>query len=312
MNRKSIITALAVSALVWFAALQASAQTDKQPITLSSIASTDLGYALDEGSMWTDGFSFYRLITQPGIYRLEGGTLHEGGGLVNIHRSNAGLSVLPYDEESAFTAFGELGDRVEHRRVKSQELLIAVDPASDAVTGVLVRFDGDEMEYEISNMRYVLSGAYLQDNEINWAFYADGTMKMPGASTAKPYQFELCYDMPSNVIALPDGNRYGVELTAAALTLNEATFDPNEDFWVVRENANTEIVALNNGGTAPEAWYLNRVIADSSFSLLSLDYLENLDRYLPTLTDPMARLNAALIRRAIANRTEPDDDGGVG
>ena len=281
-----------------------------------TIDGTDLGPTIEKGSLWTDGMNFYKVSERKGEYKLEGGTLHEGGGEARIKRGASGLSVLPYNDEFDFSPFGNIGDEVLHRKMSRYELLIA-HPTDNpgVVTGVLVRYNGDELEYELQNMRALLAGVYQESNGWKWEFNANGTATIQGATEPVPYQFELEYDMPTNIIGLPGGKHYVINVTGAGIELHDAVFNTEEDAWEpAQEPLGTPVVTAKRKARQPDiAWASLYVIALNSSCLLSTDYLERMATALLTSSDPLARLNAMLICDMLREREKMNaDDEGVG
>lgn len=213
------------------------------------VAEDSLTEALDNkvahGSCWTDGRRFYRATEQGGKLVFEGGTLHEGGYRFALADENDTLRVESM-EESDYTPFGMPGCRVARYKLEGRmEVLVAFNPSDDATPmAVLERFDGKELAYELAGIHDMLAGTYtvkevkdgaLGDSVGVWTFYADGKVSMSPGGKPAPYGVELVFDMPSSVLALPDGRHVQINKRATSIYVNEAVYDKEGECWVATD-----------------------------------------------------------------------------
>ncbi len=213
------------------------------------VAEDSLTEALDNkvahGSSWTDGRRFYRATEQGGKLVFEGGTLHEGGYRFALADENDTLRVESM-EESDYTPFGMPGCRVARYKLEGRmEVLVAFNPSDDATPmAVLERFDGKELAYELAGIHDMLAGTYtvkevkdgaLGDSVGVWTFYADGKVSVNPDGRPAPYGVELVFDMPSSVLALPDGRHVQINKRATSIYVNEAVYDKEGECWVATD-----------------------------------------------------------------------------
>ena len=123
----------------------------------------------DNLNYWTDGGAFYRpFFNDPYEYDakprsngdfiyLFGGTLHEGGWGVKVRLAADGKMTMAEDDYR----FNK-GDRVDHRIIDNQALLIFSDVRTGSVKEVWKKFDGNLFDRYIDGIyRYMLSGTHV-------------------------------------------------------------------------------------------------------------------------------------------------------
>ena len=240
-----------------------------------------LGPDIDEGSWWTDGDCFYQLKRRGSTYLLEGCTLHEGGMETALSIVNDTLRVsLPPCE---YTTFAEEGCLVRHYSVTvwnpdstNVEFLAAFakDDAEDTPIAVLQRFDGDAEKYLLNSVYALLQGTY-SDGTSEWTFLPDGTVRLSADSEAKPYSVERIYDMPTNVVCLPDERHVALQIEDSELTVLQVTYDSDEEVWM---EAYPQEVLMQMKRTSDDSIYRNLLSDNMLLNWTMMVFMEgNLD-----------------------------------
>ncbi|MBP5743194.1 MAG: hypothetical protein J6W49_07145 [Paludibacteraceae bacterium] len=203
---------------------------------------TELDGKLANGSWWTDGNVFYRMTEQGGKYVFKGGTLHEGGYEFAMVNENDTLRITPMDTLGYFP-FGDDGCRVAHYKLEGRmEVLVAFNGYDGLMPiAVLERFDGKEWAYEVGGIYDMLEGTYtvwktseegVKDSVGVWTFKSNGTVQMGADKKAAPYTVEKGFDMPSNIVRLPDGSHVQLLKRSTSVYVNKTVYDADGDCWV--------------------------------------------------------------------------------
>jgi len=260
------------------------------------------------GSWWTDGFFFYQVKQSGSTIRMEGGSLHEGGGVINLTLRNDTLRVdNGPDGYNTFSPEGLVteGMMVSHNEMKSWsrlesfEVLIAYqDNEGQLPVAMLQRFDGDELAFEKQNMYKVLEGAY-QGPQGTWTFLPDGTMKMSDDAQPQPYEIETGFDMATNILRLPDGSRCGVVIDNDSLHVMDTRFVVDEEFWVTGD----DMFKCSNDSDI--VWYYNLPFNKAQLNCLTENQVERTKDELSIMFAPLAQLNYWLM---VAYLEGIDDD----
>ena len=202
-----------------------------------------LGPDVEKGSWWTDGNTYYQVTATGPTIRMEGGTLHEGGGVCafKVMGDTALTTLMPAE---GYTTFAEADRRITHHLLTtptgdSVEVLVAYDADGQTPVAVLQRFDGDEMRFETDCLHQLLAGTYepapgSSSADKAWRyvrFLADGTVQRSPDDAPKPYAIETVWHSPSRVVCLPGGQRVAVARDSL-LHIQQAHYDAEEEMWM--------------------------------------------------------------------------------
>ena len=230
----------------------------------------ELTAAVDSGSQWTDGDNFYGVQRIGDTLRLTGGTLHEGGAIVDLLvTGDSTLKVLPltqyhFDDYSMFAA---VGSTVRHRIVGGHEVLVAIDSLGNAVDA-LVRFEGSGLEFTTRAIQQMLAGTYTLDGA-QYVFTPDGKATVPGMATDAPYKLDLIYDMPNGSLDLGNDKHIAVQLVPEGIDVFQSVWDANEEAWMASELTG-HAPADNTDDFGPMQVYKSQVMVGGVVELLSV------------------------------------------
>lgn len=264
-----------------------------------------LNASLPRGSWWTDGCNYYQVVKSKDDVLLRGMNLHEGGFELRLNRRNDSLFTVR--DEDGLCSFGENGSPVEHLQLTTAdssrlELLVAYkEDASGTPIAVLQRFDGDELQYELSGIATLLAGTYTDEEGRPWEFDECQRIRHKDSGSLQPYQVEKVWHMPTNVIRLTDGQRYGVEITDNKMLLFKAEYDNTEEFWTVSDMLEEQLTRSQPGNWMSRrilGMAMCRFLGDTDLLLLAAD------------PHPLAQLNALILHRWKNSCAE--NDGGDG
>ena len=287
---------------------------------MDSLGNRILGTELPKGSWWTAGDYYYE-VTQTGkTILLKGYSLHEGGMLTAFSRQGDSLHVtLPPEGYTTFAAEGcmvrwhEIGFNAAGDSILPKiELLVAYSKENTKLPiAVLQRFNGDELQYELNGIYALLAGTYRADDGSKWTFLPNGCLKLKSSDEPCPYKVELSYDMPTNIVTLPDGRHVALLLTASdRLKVKTARYDADEDVWI--ENTDDDILQTleKEDRNTPKESLEQRLITRSMANYLEGSYAQILRDY-PNLHNslfPMGLLNAIILEQWAEEEQDYTDD----
>ena len=281
------------------------------PTSTSDLLGTDI----EAGSWWTDGHHYYQVKKTGDSYQMQGMTLHEGGleACIDI----VGDSLFTGTPPCGFNSFAEPGQLVRHHIVLTPdstniELLVAYNKDnSREPVAVLQRFDGDELRYELDGIHALLEGIY-SDGKDTWTFLADGTMRMASDAEAKPYEVELFYHIPTNVVRLPDGRHVALKLSTDELKVLEATYDEDEEEWQAVYPEKVLMQLERNGNVSPDQHLMEegRLLTPAMVQYMDGDYEQIRSRYYDTryTNHLIGRLNNCLLDRWISEQSQEQEE----
>lgn len=281
------------------------------PTSTSDILGTDI----EAGSWWTDGHHYYQVKKTGNSYQMEGMTLHEGGleACIDI----VGDSLFTGTPPCGFNSFAESGHLVRHHIVLTPdstniELLVAYNKENrQEPVAVLQRFDGDELRYELDGIHALLEGIY-SDGKDTWTFLADGTMRMASDAEAKPYEVELFYHIPTNVVRLPDGRHVALQLATDELKVLEATYDEDEEEWRAVYPEKVLMKLERDGNVSPDQLLMEegRLLTPAMVQYMDGDYEQIRNRYydMRDTNHLIGRLNDCLLNRWISEQSQEQEE----
>lgn len=257
-----------------------------------------LGPDIPKGSWWTDGEWFYEVkAIEDGHVRMEGYTLHEGGGLCVMEVSDSVIrTVMP---EEGYTTFAVPDLRVTHQELTADsgrvqiEVLIAYDADNHPVAALQRLDDGspitgapfDVMEkkaldFELADIHTALCGTYSSDPDsenpaMEWTFLPDGTVRTSRDGEAMPYTVELNYHTPTHVILMPDGTHYSIKVRKGEIYLSEAIYDENEEAWFGRSDDEFQFSLCQKDCHTSPLWSHTRLVTPAMLTVMDGD-LDNL------------------------------------
>jgi len=172
MKQKLFLTIAA--AIMISTAAQGQGPTAKEQTILNVFGRLNLETdPYDNLNFWTDGTAFYRpFFTDPYDYDakplangdviyLFGGTLHEGGWGTKVRLAADGKMTIAEDDYRYSN-----GDRVEHRIIGNEALLIFSDVRTGAVKDVWKKFDGNLYNRYIDNYyKHIFAGIHVVNND---------------------------------------------------------------------------------------------------------------------------------------------------
>lgn len=312
MKQLSMAIAAAALAAMSLPGCTGSGDNGGDASATASAPTEELSAALDSGSRWTDGNTFYFDINRHGdTLLLSGGTLHEGGALVKLLATgDSTLQVLGLSEYDMpdYSPFGKVGCTVRHRKVGGSELLVVVDSEGKALDA-LQRFEGDAMTFVSGYIHELLAGEYRLDENSVYVFTADGKAQAPGMDQAKPYGLDLIYDMPSGSLALANGEHVAVQLVPEGIDVFAGSWDDNEEAWLAGELIG-HAKAGDGAKTGILTCFEQRAMIDGLIDMMSVPtatWLLEKTRAAGAATD-LQRLNLQLLDSYIAKAAHNDDD----
>lgn len=197
----------------------------------------ELTAAVDSGSQWTDGNNFYRIDRVGDTLRLTGGTLHEGGAIVDLLvTGDSTLRVLPLTQYhfDDYSMFATVGADVRHRIVGGHEVLVALDSVGNAMDA-LVRYEGAMLGYVTQSIHQMLAGTYTLEGA-QYVFTPDGKATVPIKNvTDAPYKLDLIYDMPNGSLDLGGDNHIAVQMVPEGIDVFQSVWDADEEAWMAGE-----------------------------------------------------------------------------
>ena len=281
------------------------------PTSTSDLLGTDI----EAGSWWTDGHHYYQVKKTGDSYQMQGMTLHEGGleACIDI----VGDSLFTGTPPCGFNSFAEPSQLVRHHIVLTPdstniELLVAYNKENrQEPVAVLQRFDGDELRYELDGIHALLEGIY-SDGKDTWTFLADGTMRMASDAEAKPYEVELFYHIPTNVVRLPDGRHVALQLATDELKVLEATYDEDEEEWRAVYPEKVLMKLERDGNVSPDQLLMEegRLLTPAMVQYMDGDYEQIRNRYydMRDTNHLIGRLNDCLLNRWISEQSQEQEE----
>ena len=292
-----------------------AAVDDTFMFTTPTSTSDFLGTDIEAGSWWTDGHHYYQVTKTGDSYQMQGMTLHEGGleACIDIVSDSLFAGTPP----CGFNSFAEPGHLVRHHIVFTPdstniELLVAYNKDnSREPVAVLQRFDGDELRYELDGIHALLEGTY-SDGKDKWTFLADGTMRMASDAETRPYEVELFYHIPTNVVRLPDGRHVALKLSTDELKVLEATYDEDEEEWQAVYPEKVLMQLERNGNVSPDQHLMEegRLLTPAMVQYMDGDYEQIRSRYYDTryTNHLIGRLNNCLLDRWICKQSQEEEE----
>ena len=176
---------------------------------------------------------------------------------------------------------------------------------------MLQRFDGDELRYELDGIHALLEGTY-SDGKDKWTFLADGTMRMASDAETRPYEVELFYHIPTNVVRLPDGRHVALKLSTDELKVLEATYDEDEEEWQAVYPEKVLMQLERNGNVSPDQHLMEegRLLTPAMVQYMDGDYEQIRSRYYDTryTNHLIGRLNNCLLDRWICKQSQEEEE----
>ena len=292
-----------------------AAVDDTFMFTTPTSTSDFLGTDIEAGSWWTDGHHYYQVTKTGDSYQMQGMTLHEGGleACIDIVSDSLFAGTPP----CGFNSFAEPGHLVRHHIVFTPdstniELLVAYNKDnSREPVAVLQRFDGDELRYELDGIHALFEGTY-SDGKDKWTFLADGTMRMASDAETRPYEVELFYHIPTNVVRLPDGRHVALKLSTDELKVLEATYDEDEEEWQAVYPEKVLMQLERNGNVSPDQHLMEegRLLTPAMVQYMDGDYEQIRSRYYDTryTNHLIGRLNNCLLDRWICKQSQEEEE----
>ncbi|MBQ2590719.1 MAG: hypothetical protein II569_03140, partial [Paludibacteraceae bacterium] len=129
-----------------------------------------------------------------------------------------------------------------------------------------------------------------------WTFYADGKVKMSPDGQPAPYGVEQVFDMPSSVIALPDGRHVLISKSATSIYVNEAVYDKDGECWVGTDKRLCEL-ALQGDVDSWRDFAKRRLLRPSMLDMMDGERKSVKDLFSPLWedTNPITQLNLHLL-----------------
>lgn len=249
---------------------------------------------IPDGSWWTDGSTYYEAKRTGDTIHMDGYTLHEGGITLKLSIEEDGAMRVANGYFSPLEYAPVRYCRMTLANGEETELLVAyADEAFKQPVHVLQRYDGDELAYELRAVYRVLAGTYtdVADSTVVWTFYEDGTVRLSPDVTPQSYEVETSYHFPTDVIALPDGRRYGMGINGDQLCLSPVEWDPVEEEW----RSGEEIIAFMRYDYHEPAWLSRQLFCGAMDNLMYNDWLEELAAEAHLSPDAFTQLNAFVI-----------------
>lgn len=226
-------------------------------VVMAAVCAMTINAQVANGSMWTDGMSFYKAtVKKGGKVVMEGGTLHEGGfKFVLKQTAKKKYTVHPGHSGDDYITMGSHckdGYRVMFENVGGRNVLTCYNAEGQAVA-MLQQFSGSLEEF-INNNRYeAFAGQYEDVNTgKKWIFFYDGKYEIGQKGPSPHYTVVKEYEMPSDIIRLADGTAYKVDITAQGINLRACKLIGYQDGEV--EGAEVgDVVAVLNRTKSPYA-----------------------------------------------------------
>ena len=255
---------------------------------------------IEKGSRWTDGSTYYVVAeSTPTQVKMVGGTLHEGGYQLNLTIVEGGWRVeADFEDLPDYSSWAQVGCMVERTSIDGHDLLLASSVEEpDILIAVLECVTESELEIELSVIRNSLQGTFVDETAGEWGFTSDGKVKLPGKSQAAPYVIESTYEMPSDVITLPDGRHVHpvVGLTSMELYTSQRESD-DDDLWQT-DMESDPLVIMNRKGDAAEVieWASTHVLWSGVLLMFEPTELYELLDELSQRDEALASVNVGLL-----------------
>jgi len=259
MKNKLILTAT----IALLCSVAAYGQTQREQTILNVFGRLDLTVdPYGNLNFWTDGYNYYRpffadlktLGNKPcmngdTIYFF-GGNLHEGGWTIDVLLAADGKMTIA---ETDYTF--KKGDKVEHRKIGNETLLVFSDVDTGIVKSILKKFDGKLEERYIDDFRqYILAGTYKRKDGSSDPIVFN---RSKSVVTGFPSKGENAYtfvkefgDVPINTLIFSEKEIYKAQKTLTGLELIPMKLHPEaDDYWatenyLIEDNAKPKIVLI--------------------------------------------------------------------
>jgi len=251
-----LLSATAVILLIAIACEQG--QTAKEQTILKVFGRLNLADdPYDNLFSWSNGDCYYRpfffdpqeLESEPhstgDIIYFYGGSLHEGGYEIIVQLADDGKMTIAKDDYR----YGK-GDRVEHRILGGETLLLISDACSGAAKDVLKKIDGGLYNHRIDNFyRYILDGKFQHiDGAGETVEFKQKSSAVSGFLSVDetPYTFVNEFgDTPIPVLRFNDDLVFKATRTLIGIELSPVLTGPDIDLeWQIETDDNIPVITL--------------------------------------------------------------------
>ncbi|MCQ2287911.1 MAG: YARHG domain-containing protein [Muribaculaceae bacterium] len=236
-----------------------------------------MGAQVKNGTMWTDGFAFYKAnVKKNGKVVMDGGTLHEGGyQFVMTHTKGNSYKVHPADPEFEYISLGNHvkdGYKIVLEDVAGIKVLACYNPQGEQVA-MLQQFDGDLAKFMETDKIVSFAGIYEGAGGVKYTITRDGKYSV-NKSTATPYAVMRNFEIPCNIVRLADGTYVQLDQTVDGLKAMPCKLKVSDGIYIEEYDGTDMIYQLERMPVANGMWPF------ASERLLSMGILCDYDKTL--------------------------------